>query len=580
MLGTRTGRAALVLLALLPLASCPNNGGSGFVGGSGSTTPPTGTVRILIGDAATDELVSFSAQIVAVHLVADDGTTTANVLSAPLRVEFLGLDEVDLWMAESDVQTDTYVGVEIAFQPGAYVARATDGSFVTVDALSDLLTVPLLAPDDLLEDELKSIVVDLDLLRSLDGDVSTGTITFDPAGSAEVAAAGELLRVEELTATVLLRDTGTLELVVQAFADDEQTVPVASVSVVVDPLTLLVETNGNPLGPAALFYTTLNPNLTIIAVHGQLQADGPFFADRIETEDQNGVPGNRFPVKLDGTIVGILPGVIKLRIQEVERGLVFAGPILQGLGNPPAVDVSLSTQELRVFINNNFILPGQLLVGDRVKIKFIAFPAPPFPAARVDVRGLDPGFRGVISDVDQVPDRYFMTVPADSLPILAGLVASESMPVAVEPLSVPVLLGTLGDPLLPADELVVGLDVLVNGIFSGGPSLPVLQQSRTRVRPGLLDDAEITGIDPSTSSFTTVGGEMRGSFGDAVSPGPFEVFIEPGAVLYGDATTEAELYDLFVALLAGERLLVDIDGIGTGAPDEIRAFTIRSRVSK
>ena len=62
MLRTRTGRAALVLLALLPLASCPNNGGSGFVGGSGSTTPPTGTVRILIGDAATDELVSFSGQ--------------------------------------------------------------------------------------------------------------------------------------------------------------------------------------------------------------------------------------------------------------------------------------------------------------------------------------------------------------------------------------------------------------------------------------------------------------------------------------------------------------------------------------
>ena len=38
-------------------------------------------------------------------------------------------------------------------------------------------------------------------------------------------------------------------------------------------------------------------------MHGVLISDGPFLADRIEIDDQNGVPGNNFPVKLDGTIV-------------------------------------------------------------------------------------------------------------------------------------------------------------------------------------------------------------------------------------------------------------------------------------
>src|SRR5262245_1407166 len=167
--------ALLIALALAPIPACGGGGGDG----SGGVT-----ADLLIGDAPVDDLLSFSAVVQSVRLQRDDLSFTGDLIGS-LEVEFLGLNGAFAFLAKAGIPAGTYVGVEIGFAPGQYHAKADDGSPVTVVASDDTFFAALPAPLTVATGDYVRFTVDLDLLSSLSGTVSSGSIDFGPDGSCD-----------------------------------------------------------------------------------------------------------------------------------------------------------------------------------------------------------------------------------------------------------------------------------------------------------------------------------------------------------------------------------------------------------
>lgn len=574
-------RALACLLPLLLVSGCDNSVGVGE-GPSGLGTTGFGTGRFLLHDATADELLSFSVEVDGVSVVYDDDTVSDNLVTAPFRVELLSLGEFSKWMAQSEFGIGTVRAIEISFTPFSYRARALDGTDIQVDALADFYVAPL-AEDEVVErDDVVTFVSSLDLQGSLVGDVSDGMIMFDPEGVSRAAAPGELLPVDRFIGLVQLRDTGTLDLVVEAFADDERTSSLGPVAIFADVFTLFVDRDLNTLFfPPALFYTILYPALTLVEVHGVLEASGDFIASRIEIEDQDGGAGATYPYKLRGIVSAKTPGVVRLQIQSIPRGAFFIEPILQGLGDPAGTNISLSSQTLAVLLENQELLPSSVLVGDVLDVKFQVFPTEPFPAVVVSIRGVRPGFRGVIADTGGLPSSFLMNLVEFDAGILGGVVESDETDVLVniDPNLTLIALGTIFKPFLEADDLVTELGLHVTGDLIGASDEPQLDADRILVQPGLLDRGEVTSVDVAGSRLRVAGGEITGSFGGAfLASAVYDVIVESDATLIGEAQGIAELAEALAELEPGERLLVDIQGIGFDMPDGIRAYQVLSFV--
>jgi hypothetical protein len=165
--------------------------------------------------------------------------------------------------------------------------------------------------------------------------------------------------------------------------------------------------------------------------------------------------------------------------------------------------------------------------------------------------------------------------------VLSGDVASEDTDVVVN-VNVnltQIVLGTLFTPLLQPIDLVTGLGARVNGEILGTSDAPKIDANRILVRPALLDRAQVTAVDVGGSNFTVVGGEVVGEFGGAfMASATYTVTVEPQATLLGAADGIVALADALAALMPGETLLVDVQGIGSDVADEIRGYQVLSFV--
>jgi hypothetical protein len=582
MISTSRFRTLPVLLAFLLACGCTRSGDGSGGQVVGPASSPLASGRFLLRDATIDELLSFSAEVNGVSVVYDDDTVSDNLLSAPFRVELLSLGEFSKWMAQSRFDIGTVEAIQVSFTPFSYLARSLDGTEVQVDALSDSYVSPLAVEAVVDEDEVVTFVTDLDLQDSLSGDVSDGMIVFDPEGVSRAADPGELLPVDRFIGLVQFRDTGTLDLVVEGFVDDDRFASLGPIPIFADAFTLCLDRNlFFGYSSLAEFYTVLYPALTLVELHGVLEAGGDFIASRIEIEDQDGGAGATYPYKLRGTVTDRTPGVARLRIQSIPRGAEFALPVLEGLGDPAGTNISFSSQKLRVLLGNEVLLPTAVLVGDELDVKFQVFPSQPFPAVVVSIRGVEPGLQGTISDTGGLPTSFVMNVSEFDPAVLAGNVEADDTDVIVK-LNVnltQIVLGTIFTPMLQANDLVTDLGVRANGQLSGTPEVPVLDAARILVRPALLDRAQVASVDVGASTFTAVGGEVVGSFGGAFMPSAsYSVTVEPQATLVGEADGIVALADALAALMPGETLLVDVQGIGSDVPDEIRGYQILSFV--
>lgn len=545
------------------------------------------TGRILLKDATADDLASFSAVIESLHLEYRNGSLSKNMLPEPLRVELLGLEDVPLWLVSTEFPAGQLTAIVLELDPLSYEARADDGSAVSVTSLSDTLRAavlcdpPPIVDDGIVAEPIETLMVDVDLLASLRGDVSSGSLLFEPRGTTLTIPAGETLHIEELDGLHVLGDRNALEVRVEGFTDDERTFPLGMVPIAISPGALLLDPAGNTLS-STQFFAALRPGLTVSEVHGLLPSRGRFRATRIEIEAQDRGVTDAFPVKIEGRIfekLDLPSPRIQLQVREVERGEGIAVPVLAGLGDPPTIPILLTDPDLLVLYGNGFESPADLQVGQMVKVKFESFSSVPFVAARIDVLEPDARFVGELFSVSGLPATFVQHVDAGEPAVTSGQVQSAATDVTVDLTGgSEIVLDTVGYPPLSPDVLVDATTLRVNGEISGPASSPTVVARRVKVKAGLLDDAEVTGIN-APNGINTVGGEVLGSFGKDVAPGGAHwIFFQPESVFHGAAKTRDQLFDLFSNLAPGERLMVTVKGIGLGGVMEINGYEIHSRV--
>ena len=321
-------------LLLIPLVACSS-------GGSGGSS--AASADLFVTDATVDDLLAFRGTLDEVRLRRVEQTTSANLLAAPIAIDFLELEDRLGWISTADVPAGDYDAILLTFVPGSCSALAQDGSPVTVNALSNQLVAtftPMLSVDG----GYLRLEADLDLAASLSGDVSSGSIDFDPMGSSRSSDGSGSATIDEIEGVVLSVDQVADELLLDAYVDDDALIPLGEITVRLTVDTLLLEEDGAPFPSQAEFYATLVPNASLLEVHGRVGANGVVEATRIEVEDELG-GGGPVAVEIEGIVGAIGAGSsFELLIREIEEGAAIAAPVLAGLGNPTTIETFFRCQ--------------------------------------------------------------------------------------------------------------------------------------------------------------------------------------------------------------------------------------------
>lgn len=569
-------RSALRPLSALALVCASLLGACGG-GGGGSAAAPART-DILLTDAPADELLAFGATITGLRLEDSLGGTTANLLAGSVPIEFIGLQQNLAWLASRELPQGTYTAVRLSFAPGSYSARRNDGSEVAVNAVTDDLVASFASPVVVGSSGYRRVVVDLDLLSSLQGSVASPPLSFDPRGSSTDDHGTDPSGIDEVKGVLHSADAASSTFVLDAFVHDDETIPLGPVQVSVFETTLLVRDDGSIFPSASAFFAALVPGSTILEVHGDL-ANGVIQATRVEFDDNGAGGGSQNLVKMRGLILGIGPtSTFDISIAEVEDGASIVAAAFGGT-IPGTLTVTFDGSTVFFLGEHQTTTSDSLAVGEEVQVRFPVFANPPFVASRVEIESEEVGFEGFVTSTAGLPAAFVMHLDHDDPAILSGRVASTSTDVQVDVSSSTFFLDTHGSPPLTAGDILVGAKVEPEGSIAGPPTAPTVTAVRTKVFAGRLRHAIVTGTSPATSTFTTSDGQIDDPFGGGVGPGPLTIAVQPGAIFTGDASSAAAFYALFEGLGAGQSLSVEVRGIGSGSPDRIRAYEIEARIN-
>jgi hypothetical protein len=551
---------ALLLLALAPLAAC----GSGGDGGGGGSTAVLADV--VIGDAPVDDLLSFSAQIESVRLHRDDGTFTPNI-GGTLRVEFLGLNGAFAFLAKDFVPTGTYDGIEITYTAGEYQAKADDGSDVTVVPTTNVLLIALTTPVTAGASQYLRFTVDLDLSNSLSGTVSSGSVDFDPLGSCGTNDGSVDAPLDELRGTVVFKDLAAFTVLVDGFVGDP---PLAIGRVTINvPETgvVLLDDDNLPLTRDQFFAAIVDG--TLLEVDGSLGLGGALDATQITIEDAASLGA----VRIAGVILSLGTGTFDLRVAEIKDGADVAQPVIDDLPDPTQITVAHDGSTVFLFDGGGLTDASALAVGKEVQVRFSDFMASPFPAGEIEIDAT-PGFEATLIGQSQITSDWIVRFDPEDPAIASGAVSGPNTNVRVELSEATLELALDGAPPLVASELPLGLELELHGDIQGPSDAPVLAAKLVRVRPGLLRGADLLHVAAGGGNLVVDGGSFVDPFGAGVTPGPLQVWLEPGCRFEGAATSAEEFQDLFGGQ-ALPRATVDVFGLGNGLPNEVRAYAIR-----
>lgn len=557
------GLLPLSLLVFL-FAACTGDGD-----GTEGVQPANADADILLTDAPVEDLLFLRGELRSVVLEHEDGSLTSNLLAGPLEVDLLSLSGVFKWIVSSGIASGSLAAIRLAFDPAMFEAADKEGNPVTITALTSVLRAafPVAATVD--PEAYTRLEVDFDLLSSLDGLVSSGSLTLDPVGTAVSSDGGAALPIDELKGVVTGADALLGTLTLAAFADGDFDVSLGEVTVQVEPGTLLLNEDGSIFATEAAFYAALIEGTTLVDVHGDLD-DGVIVATKIEVEDILGL-GGLVAAEIRGKVVGHVDGVsLELLIEEVKQGAVTVAPVLSVLGDPATITIGIDAGTLFFLEQDEIVSESALAVGQTVEIKFATFTSEPFPAFKVEIEDVDPTFQGAITDVTGLPSTIVIHLQDGDPALLAGLVSSTSTDVTVTLGSAPISLKIEGSSAIDFFDLSVDLRTELSGTLSGAPGTPAIAATEIKVLPGRLDGALVAGTTPLSSTFMTTGGTLDDPFGGGITAGPLDVVIEPNCVFTGAAGTETAFFALTGTVT------VRIEGIASGNPNEIRAFTVQS----
>lgn len=562
--------AALAASALLFASACGGGGGSSGSGTSGFTN-----FDLLVTDAPSDDLLSFRATVSEAHLVIQGGGESANLLTAPVPLELLGLQGGFAWLASRDLPAGTYTGVHLVFTPGSYVARSNDGSAVAINALDDEMTVDFVTPLVVTDTGYKKVVVDVNLASALTGSVATPPLDFTPTGSASSLSSSSSSTLDEIKGTLDTSDAAANTLVLDAFVDDDGVVPLGQVLVRVPSTALLVEDDGGTFATRADFFAALTDGVTHLEVHGAL-VSGAITATRIEIEDNLGGGGAANLVKIEGLVLALGANTATISISEVERGLATVTAAFGG-NLPATMTVTHDGSTVFFLEEHELSTSAALQIGQKIKAKFAMFTNPPFVASRIEIEDENAENEGFVQSVASLP-TLTIHLEDDAPAILGGQVASTSTNVLVDLAGSRIFLDADGEPLFPSTSLLTGMKVEVRGPVAGSGANPTIDAASLKVFLGRIDDGEVTATVPGSSTFTLTGGTIEDPIGDIPAAASYTVTIVAGTKFTGDAVTRTEFFQLFAGLGAGDNLIVrKLHCIATG-PGALRAYEIDARV--
>jgi hypothetical protein len=555
--------ALLTLAATLPLAACSGDG-------DGSSLSTTAGFDVLLTDAPADDLLFLRADVETLQLQNDDTTYTANLLPGTITVDLLSLDGVFEWLSAGEVDPGTYVGLRLGFDGTGFAAAAIDGSPVTITALADALDVDFAAPVVLAAGDYARVEVDFDLLASLSGDVGSGMLDVTPSGVATTSTGATPVPIADFKGIVVLKSTSADSLLVDAFGDGDLGVALGQVEVNLTSTTLLLDAAGAAFASHADFFAAISSGTSVVDVHGEL-VDGALVATKVEVESGGGTD---VVVEMRGKVIDHAPGVsFELLITQIEKGGAVALPVLSGLGDPVSIDVGILAGT-KFYLVDEVTEEEALDVGQTVDVKFSDFATAPFPAFKVTMADQLAEFGGEIVDLTGLPDDLMMHLRENEPAILSSDVDSATTDVVVALDAVTVVLKLGDDPALATSDLQPELEIEVDGTLSGPSSGPTITAAKIRVLPGRLTGAVLGQADPQADVFTTFSGQIEDPFGAGITAAPLAALIDPACTFSGAATTKAEFF-----LLNGV-IGLDVLGIATGSPDEIRAYHVKSTVLK
>ncbi|MBK7644732.1 MAG: DUF4382 domain-containing protein [Planctomycetes bacterium] len=533
---------------------------------------------MLLSDAPANELLAFQATIDDVRLVQQGGAESANLLAAPVTLELLSLQTSSAWLASQELPAGTYTGVHLSFTPGSYVARRNDGSTVDVLASSDDLLVSFATPITLGPGNYRRAQLDVDLANSLSGLLSAPPLDFAPQGFLSDDSGHVESSIDEIHGLVQSVSAQQNSLVMSAYVDDDSQVSLGDVQVQVGTATLLVQDNGSLFADRASFFASLTPGSSLLEVHGSL-ANGVVQATRIEVDDNSAGGGSANLVRLKGLVLGMGPGsTFQVSIISVPQGSSIVAAAFGG-SIPGTLEVTYDGGTEFYLHEHQTTTSASLALGQKVDVKFSTFDNPPYLAKRVEIDDESGENEGTLTDNSGLPASFVMHLDESSPALLSGQVNSTSTDVAVDVGSASFSLDTQGHPGLVATDLLQGLRVRVHGPVSGTPSSPAISATGVEIRAGELRNALVNSVTPGqNASLTTFGGSIHDPFGAGVTDGPLNVLLAGNCVFTGDATTRTAFLELAQNPPVGFTLELDVSGIGSGTPNEIRAFEIDSNL--
>lgn len=534
-----------LIAPLLFLSACGGGGGG-----------PSGSADFLVTDAPSDELLSFSARLTELRLRTPAGAETGNYLKAPITLEILGLQGVNLWLASAPIPTGTYSAVVLRFDASSISAKDLAGDDVAITSGSNTLVAALAAPVEVLEGEYVRFATDINIDDSLSGLVSSGSLVFNPSGSCFDDDSPESA-IDEFKGVVQSFDSQAQTLVVSAYVDDDLIVPLGNVSVSVSGGTVLVGDDDQPFASAAAFFQFLVAGQTLLEVHGNL-ANGAVSATRIEVEDQlGGIGGGNTLVELEGVVSAINgPGSFELLIQEIEKGAAVAGPVLAGLGNPVSVTISYSKNTLFKLDDDTPTTSASLAVGKELDVEFSVFASEPFPAIEIEIDNTLGLLAGDVTDLGGLPASLWVAPDAATAKLLGSAAPIELRAPAGQDL-----------PLATAPRLGQRLGFEGQALGGGGFEVRALL-----LHPASLRGATIGAVVPELNLLNLHGGELGG--GLERLPGAAELPVDASAARIEEARFGGRVLSL-AELRPGQ--VLDLELEPSPVAGQLRALRVRVR---
>lgn len=580
------GLAALAL----GLGACGGTGGGG--GGDSASS-----AQFLVGSTGDTDLFALSAELTEIRLIRDDGTPTANLLPAPTRVEFVGLQDVAEWLMGVAIEPGTYTRIEVGFDPNTVEATTTTGTDVALSVLSSVWELEFDRPVTLASGSGERVELVLDLNESIAGDVVPAPPTFLPVGDVYASSGGDgdgergLDHLRGIVVAAALRD---MTFALDVYHDEGMDDSMGKLLVHVNEDTLLVDDNGVTFPNAEAFFASLRIGMTVVEVGGGLDDQGTLQADRVVILDQAGGDGRPPIVQIQGMVLHVFGedelgsngdrGQFVLLIRRILEGADIAEPVLAGIGDPSSIDVAYD-DSTRIVGPFGTELPREALrVGQIVDVSFEDFVEPPFLASKIEIEEIDACFAGYITEVDAEAGQIVILLDDDDREMHENDLDGHRE-VLVDLTGAETHLSVRQRPSLEVSELVTGMKIVVCGTLEhrpgdmeGDPDQPVIVGRKAALHPGHLIMGVPSEIDVDACSFTLRSGRIVQPFGDLVTGLPLNVLIDEDAYFRGDADSKEAFFRLFESLQPGESLDVKIKGIGSGEPDEVVGFELKVRL--